>query len=403
MKAEIDHLLVKVLNGSASKEEIVEFAEWIKDHRNEEYFGKLKEMWHVAKDSELQAGNQHQSNTIIEQAEMERLMSYIRRSRRNTMVRKFAVWTTSAAASLVMVAAILKIAGIAGWGVNQDFSTLAYSTDSVRVELNDGEMVRTIKGTTGAVNVIDPGRVLADGTTSEKTAAQTTANTNKVAAGKANGASRPKTYTSVTTPPGERVAMVLSDGTRVYLTSNSYLKYPTTFDDDKREVTLVGRAYFEVSKSKTPFLVNTSDMEVEVLGTSFDVESHSNNHNANVILVEGSVKVNTKKGSRIIKPNEQLSIHRRTNESTVTNVDSKLLTMWKDGVLIVRGQTFGELLENLSAWYGVKIIDRTNLNTIEKFNGRFDREDIEAAIQAVCISAKIKYKIVNGYLVLEDL
>lgn len=330
-------------------------------------------------------------------------MSYIRRSRRNTMVRKFAVWTTSAAASLVMVAAILKIAGIAGWGVNQDFSTLAYSTDSVRVELNDGEMVRTIKGTTGAVNVIDPGRVLADGTTSEKTAAQTTANTNKVAAGKANGASRPKTYTSVTTPPGERVAMVLSDGTRVYLTSNSYLKYPTTFDDDKREVTLVGRAYFEVSKSKTPFLVNTSDMEVEVLGTSFDVESHSNNHNANVILVEGSVKVNTKKGSRIIKPNEQLSIHRRTNESTVTNVDSRLLTMWKDGVLIVRGQTFGELLENLSAWYGVKIIDRTTVSGAEKFNGRFDREDIEAAIKAICISARIKYRIVNGYLVLENI
>lgn len=319
------------------------------------------------------------------------------------MVRKFAVWTTSAAASLVMVAAILKIAGIAGWGVNQDFSTLAYSTDSVRVELNDGEMVRTIKGTTGAVNVIDPGRVLADGTTPEKTATQTTANTNKVAAGKANGASRPKTYTSVTTPPGERVAMVLSDGTRVYLTSNSYLKYPTTFDDDKREVTLVGRAYFEVSKSKTPFLVNTSDMEVEVLGTSFDVESHSNNHNANVILVEGSVKVNTKKGSRIIKPNEQLSIHRRTNESTVTNVDSRLLTMWKDGVLIVRGQTFGELLENLSAWYGVKIIDRTTVSGAEKFNGRFDREDIEAAIKAVCISARIKYKIVDGYLILEDL
>ncbi|NCC47401.1 MAG: DUF4974 domain-containing protein, partial [Bacteroidia bacterium] len=67
------------------------------------------------------------------------------------------------------------------------------------------------------------------------------------------------------------------------------------------------------------------------------------------------------------------------------------------------GILVGELIESLSAWYGVKIIDRTNLNTIEKFNGRFDREDIEAAIQAVCISAKIKYKIVNGYLVLEDL
>jgi len=77
--------------------------------------------------------------------------------------------------------------------------------------------------------------------------------------------------------------------------------------------------------------------------------------------------------------------------------------MWKDGVLIVHGQTFGELIENLSSWYGVRIVDRTNVSSEERFHGRFDREDIEAAIKAVSISAGIKYKIEDGKLVLEDL
>jgi ferric-dicitrate binding protein FerR (iron transport regulator) len=431
MREETDHLLASILSGNASKEQILEFSEWIKDYHNEQYFAKVKEMWHVAQDmafrehyanqnadqtsqaqtSQAQTSQTQTSQTQTSQTqtspsqkqELERFMRYIRKSRQRALIKKISTYTTTAAAAIVLLAAILRISGIIGIGVNRDFNTLAYSTDSVKVEYFDGEMTQNLKGTKGSITVIDPTQSLLaeSGNATNKATNKASQSQRKSISG--TETSPKKGYNSISTPPGERVAMVLSDGTRVYLTSNSYLKYPSSFDTDKREVTLVGRAYFEVSKSKVPFIVSTSDMEVEVLGTSFDVESRTSNNSSNVILVEGSVKVNTNKESRIIKPNEQISIHRKTKQSTITTVDSKLLTMWKDGVLIVRGQTFGELIESLSAWYGVKIIDRTNLNTIEKFNGRFDREDIEAAIQAVCISARIKYKIVNGYLVLEDL
>jgi ferric-dicitrate binding protein FerR (iron transport regulator) len=86
----------------------------------------------------------------------------------------------------------------------------------------------------------------------------------------------------------------------------------------------------------------------------------------------------------------------------VKNVDSKLLTMWKDGVLIVNGQSFDELIDNLSSWYGVEIVNNTSVSMKEKFNGRFDREDIKVALDAISISAKIKYKVINGKLILED-
>jgi ferric-dicitrate binding protein FerR (iron transport regulator) len=76
--------------------------------------------------------------------------------------------------------------------------------------------------------------------------------------------------------------------------------------------------------------------------------------------------------------------------------------MWKDGVLVVQGQSFDELIENISSWYGVEIINLTTVSQRERFNGRFDREDIQVAIEAVSISAKIKYRVHEGKLVLED-
>lgn len=388
MKEEIDHILINILKGIASGEEIVIFSEWIKDYKNEEYFSKFQEMWHVSMDMQLSQLN----NKDEQKRQLGRLMGHIRKSKQNNRIKRLSVWATSVAASFLLASVILKMAGIAGWGVNRDFSTLAYSTDSVKVEIHEGKLIKNLRGNAGTITVIDPSDIKSAEAGITSTQEESAVLTPKAIV-----------YNSVSTPPGERAAMVLSDGTRVYLTSNSYLKYPSSFDEGKREVTLVGRAYFEVTKSKIPFVVNTSDMEIEVLGTSFDVESRTNHSNSNVILVEGSVKVNTENESVIIKPNEQLSIHRNTNRKTITTVDSKLLTMWKDGVLIVRGQSFTELIESLSAWYGVKIIDRTTVPADEKFNGRFDREDTEAAIKAVCISARIKYKIVNGHLVLEDL
>jgi ferric-dicitrate binding protein FerR (iron transport regulator) len=197
--------------------------------------------------------------------------------------------------------------------------------------------------------------------------------------------------------------MVLSDGTRVYLTANSYLRYPAKFGSESRDVTLVGRGYFEVEKSDVPFRVKTSDMEVEVLGTSFDVESRYSGSSSSVILVEGSVKILSEGKEQMLNPDEQASLNRKTKAMEVKRVDSKLLTMWKDGVLIVHGQSFNDLIGSLSSWYGVNILDSTSVPEDERFNGRFDREDIEAAIKAVCISAKIEYRIEGGNLILEDL
>lgn len=377
-KIEIDSLLARVLQGEASKDDIHFFTGWIKDYRNEIYFDKFKEMWNVAVDSEYMANHK--------QVDPARFICYMQNSIKRDRERRLFRYSVSVAASVAVLISIVWFGGVKEKfsGVNHDLTSLNYVADSVRVELNNGNVVKKVKGERGNMTVIDEKNI---------SVVKDPSKVNQTA----------KTFNTVSTPSGERVTMVLSDGTKVYLTSNSYLKYPSRFDKDKREVTLVGRAYFEVTKSKVPFVVNTSDMNIEVLGTSFDVESRISATTSSVILVEGSVKVNSEGQSAVIHPDEQVSLSRKDRLLSVKSVDAKLLTMWKDGVLIVHGQTFVELVNSLSSWYGVKIIDRTSVNGKERFNGRFDREDIEAAIKAICISANIKYDIEDGKLILEDI
>ncbi len=371
-----DSLLVKILNGTASKEEILLFSEWIKDYQNELYFDRFKEMWHVSVDEEYKKNNLPFNNS-------ERFNEYIRKSKQKDRVKKSLglVASFAIAASVILLIAIKVHVNDSGIVIDQSLADLNFSQDSVKVEIYNGKFVHKLKDKTHYTAL--------DGVLK-----------NKIDTIKKQPLT--KSYNSVTTPSGERVVMALPDGSKVYLTANSYLRYPVEFGKDKREVNLVGRAYFEVKKSSVPFIVNTSDMNIEVLGTSFDVESRYNSQNSSVILVEGSVKVFADGKTQIIHPDEQISLHRTTREMVVKNVDSKLLTMWKDGVLIVNGQSFDELIDNLSSWYGVEIVNNTSVSMKEKFNGRFDREDIKVALDAISISAKIKYKVINGKLILED-
>jgi ferric-dicitrate binding protein FerR (iron transport regulator) len=373
---EVDSLLQKILKGEATSEEINHFSEWVKDFQNEQYFDKFKDMWHVAADYQFQ-------KNVNESGETKRFISYIKLSKRQYRNRRRYIFA-SAAASVIILFTVSYLTGLVDFrpAVNTDFATLNYSQDSVRVELNNGRVVKNLKAADKSITTIDNESIA------------------QVVESSKEGAVK---YNAISTPAGERVTMVLSDGSKVYLTANSYLRYPSSFEKDKREVTVSGRAYFEVKKSTVPFIVNTTDMKIEVLGTSFDVESKATGDDASVILVEGSVKVSAEGKTTIIHPDEQMNLSRLSRTMTVKPVDSKLLTMWKDGVLIVHGQTFSGLIESISSWYGVQIIDRTGVSKSDKFNGRFDREDIEAAIKAVCISAGTKYKIEEGKLILEDL
>lgn len=382
-----DILLSKILAVRASDQEVELFVDWIKNIDNERYFEQFKEVWHAAQ-------NIQPDEKLLDQS-LKSLLNYIRNSKRKELYRRRLIYIASSAAAILLIFglfSIFEILRISGRYDNVLFADLKYNSESIKVELADGRIINPLKESIG----------LEDGNHES----MTTQNPREIDYSKESLLLADKSdslkYNSVSIPAGERFVIILSDGTKVYLHSNSCLRYPVSFNSDSRGVTLVGRAYFDVKKSDIPFIVTTNDLSVEVLGTTFDIESKKGAENSSVILIEGSVKVHTVKESRIICPDEMFLFNRKQGESSVSSVDSKSMTQWKDGILVLKELSFNELIESLSSWYGVEIINRSSISDKERFNGKFDRENIEAAIKTVAISAKVRYRIEKGRLIIVD-
>ena len=386
-----DYLLSRILSGKADSNEVERFALWIKETQNERYFEEYKEVWHT-----LTSVN---PEGAISDRSLKSLLNYIEQSRRKQRLRKRLLYTVSAAASLILFAGLYTLIYMpdsSGDYSKLAFSRLKYNDESIKVELSDGSVINPLGKQTGAA--LTDQISLTDENLSENIRELSYLNSEKSKTSKSDTLK----FNSVTIPPGERFVIVLSDGTKVYLHSGSYLRYPVSFGSTSRNVTLEGRAYFDVSKSKVPFIVSTEDMKVEVLGTTFDVEAKRSAAKSSVILIEGSVKVHTDGISRIISPDEMFSFNREDREASVKSVDSRAMTQWKDGILVLRDISFNDMLESLSVWYGVEIVNKTSVSVNERFNGKFDRENIEAAVKTVSLSAKVRYRIEKGRLIIVD-
>jgi ferric-dicitrate binding protein FerR (iron transport regulator) len=170
------------------------------------------------------------------------------------------------------------------------------------------------------------------------------------------------------TPPGQLATVevqygqtghvFLFDGTEVWLNSGSKLQYPSHFNAQSRDVYLEGEAFFKVTHNeKLPFKVKTPKMEVEVLGTSFNVNAYNDAPNIAVVLEEGKVRLNKPGGEKIaeIAPGEKAELSRKSNTLSIEKVDTQYYTDWKNGSLEFKHETLGEIAQKLERWYNVEI------------------------------------------------
>jgi len=158
----------------------------------------------------------------------------------------------------------------------------------------------------------------------------------------------------VSVPFGAKSKLELPDGSIVWLNSGTKISYPEKYKG-KREVTLEGEGFFEVVKSKIPFVVKTQKGDVEVLGTSFNVQSYSH-EGFQTTLVTGSVMFTAVNGETVIlKPGEQAAVSEAGNLS-LNRVDTDIYTSWKEGKLIFYREPFAMMAKRLERWYNVKII-----------------------------------------------
>ncbi|WP_455666055.1 FecR family protein [Phocaeicola sp.] len=203
-------------------------------------------------------------------------------------------------------------------------------------------------------------------------------------------------YNKVETPRGGEYALLLSDGTKVHLNAMSSLRFPVTFAKGTREVELEGEAFFEVSKTGEPFIVNMNGMQVEVLGTTFNISAYPNEE-YQTTLVTGSVKVNTETGeSCILKPSQQASVTLGNNSIQVRTVDAEFYTSWVKGKIHFKDQRLEDIMKTLSRWYDMEVIYANEKIKDIRFGCNVDRyTEITPFVRLLERTEKVHVK-VNG-------
>ena len=196
-------------------------------------------------------------------------------------------------------------------------------------------------------------------------------------------------YNLITIPKGGQFLITLSDGTQVWLNSESQLKYPIHFiEGENRVVELVyGEAYFDVTPSSeyhgSGFKVFNNQQEVDVLGTEFNIKAYKDEVNIYTTLVEGNVAIRYSGKNIKLKPSQQ-SIIDSNNNAVVKTIDVFNEVSWKDGVFSFENKTLKEIMKVLSRWYDVTIVFENESIAEELFFGILDKnQNIEEILNSI--------------------
>lgn len=191
-------------------------------------------------------------------------------------------------------------------------------------------------------------------------------------------------YNELNVPAGQRMTLMLADGTRLMANSRSQVRYPSRFDGDTRRIWASGEVYLEVAKdADRPFVMAGDGFDVTVLGTTFCVSSYHPGK-ASIVLVEGSVAVTTDTHECIrMRPSQKVDIAEGSVDG-ISVVDTSFYTCWTKGAIMLKDQTLGEVAERLSIYYDVDIeTDPTLYN--RRLYGHLDlKEDIGEVLSVLC-------------------
>ncbi|MCD8042177.1 MAG: DUF4974 domain-containing protein [Tannerellaceae bacterium] len=196
-------------------------------------------------------------------------------------------------------------------------------------------------------------------------------------------------------PKGGEYELILADGTKIYLNSDSRLRFPSHFNGDTREVELLGEAFFEVTKNKKPFIVKTEDMDIQVLGTSFNVNAYRNNPSVNTTLIEGSVQVHIHDDPEVylLVPENNLNLDKSSGQATIRKVDTSMYTAWVKGEFVFRNQPLSDIFTQLERWYDVEIKYETPAIRSMRFSGSVEKNrPLDYLLNQIQIVTELKYR-----------
>jgi ferric-dicitrate binding protein FerR (iron transport regulator) len=212
-------------------------------------------------------------------------------------------------------------------------------------------------------------------------------------------------YNTMATPVGRQFSLVLPDGTRVWLNAASSIKYPVSFTGQERRVTLSGEAYFEVAANKKmPFKVESGKAEVQVLGTSFNIHSYTDEDRFFATLLEGSVQVKNQllanQAPAILKPGQQAIVFTGTGNQqqaivVTENTDLDKVLAWKNGFFNFEEASLDEVMKQLQRWYDIEVVYERGVPGI-RFFGKISRNVKLSGVLKALEESKVHFRLENG-------
>ena len=207
-------------------------------------------------------------------------------------------------------------------------------------------------------------------------------------------------------PHGQKVSTTLPDGTKVKLNAGSKLITPERFGAEQREVTLVGEAFFEVAENREkPFIIHTADLNVVVLGTSFNIDAYTlNKDHMSVAVATGKVRVSASSDSSEaieLIPGQMLTHARKTGVMKVQNFDWDKELAWKDNVLVFKNDNIDTILSELKRWYGVEIRLDKAIAKDKYFTGKYDNPTLVAVLKGLSFVYDFEYTINNKKVIIK--
>ncbi|HCT94067.1 MAG: hypothetical protein A2X19_04260 [Bacteroidetes bacterium GWE2_39_28] len=187
----------------------------------------------------------------------------------------------------------------------------------------------------------------------------------------------PNEYNELTTPKGRSFSIVLNDGSRIWLNAQSKIKYPVRFGKNERRIQIAGEAFFDVKHDpQRPFIVETTDYSVKVLGTKFNVNAYAQEESTSTTLVSGSVLIPMKTGSEaILTPGDQLKFSRSDKSISIQKVDVELYTSWVENNLRIEQMPLDEIFKILMRRYDINVYYSDDISKSEKFSGKIPLND----------------------------
>jgi transmembrane sensor len=383
-------LLTEYISGTASKEQLNELLDFIRD-----YPGEYESIAATDELLTLVSTRNEDPDIIITAAAAkrmrERLLDGINGERIAIKhVRVIPIWKRIAAA-----VAILLVLSLAGYFVlNQNKKPIdivqnppALKNDIVAPTSNKAR-ITLANGTIVSLDSVNSGTLAMQGNM------KVIKNANGEIAYQSadNGHATEVQYNTLFNPRGSKVIpLTLSDGSQVWLNAESSLRYPTSFTGNERKVEITGEAYFEVAKNASmPFKVGKGEKEITVLGTHFNVNAYDDEEALKITLLEGSVKISTGQKSTLIIPGEQAIV---TSEITINHsADLEAVMAWKNGLFHFNSATLPEVLRQLARWYDVDVTYEGTISQM-KFGGEITRNTNLSQVLQILEESKVHFKI----------